>query len=618
MGEVKQRRVLVILGAVALAMTLLNALKPLHIDDPFIHDVASRIVETPADPYGFDIFWTQWPQPVFEELTPPVVPYWWSIAMGAFGDRPFVWKLWMYPFALLFCIALHSVLRRFAPEIALPLVLMTAGSPGFLPSINFMQDVPALALGLTGLALYLRAAERGRIPLAIGAGLVCALAAQTKFTALTVPVVILAHGLIFRRRNLALATVATAAILFCGWEGWMTLRYGQGMFAGQLGSDLFWYRRSAMFLPLIRLVGALAPLVAVVAAGAAGIRGSARVGSVAVVAGFASLTLAPLGAPLFTLFGIICGLIFAAVAARILSVGADRTAWFVVLWVMIEVAGFFATAPFPAVRRVLALLVALSVMVGYFASRRSEKLRFGGGVVWPVAASVLLGLAVFSVDRLEATAQRDAAIVTADRVRAGEPDARIWFLGHWGFQYYAARAGMHPVIPDSSLLASGDWLVVPGRVHLQEVRVGEDQVSRVDVLDIEDRWPLATNLGFYGGSTPLDHLDGPRQQVQIFRVRKSFVPRTSWSATMLAQWVGASSGRTAAAAVPALVRFLNEGRTADRRLAAQTLVELGPGAAAATPALTAALSDADPEVRRWSAEALRRIGQDALGQVAPL
>ncbi len=609
---------LLILGAVALAMTLLNALKPLHIDDPFIHDVAGRIVETPGDPYGFEIFWTQWPQPVYEELTPPVVPYWWSIAMGAFGDRPFVWKLWMYPFALLFCVALHAVLRRFAGEIALPLVVMTAGSPAFLPSINFMQDIPALALGLSGLALYLRAAERGRIPVAIGAGLVCALAAQTKFTALTLPVVILTHGLIFRRRQLALATVATAAVLFCAWEGWMTLRYGQGMFAGQLGSDLFWYRRSAMLLPLVRLLGALAPLIAVIAAAAAGIRWSAPVGSAVIVAGFASLAWAPLAPPLFTVLGVLCGLVFAAVAARLLTVEGDRSAWFVLVWVAIEIAGYFATAPFPAVRRVLGLLVALSVLVAYFASRRTERMRIGGGLIWPVVASLLLGLLVFSVDRLEATAQRDAAVGALDHVRSIEPDGRIWFLGHWGFQYYAERAGMQPVIPDTSLLAPGDWLVVPGRVHLQEVRVREDQVSRVGVLDIEDRWPLATNLGFYGGSTPLDHLEGPRQHVQIFRVRKSFVPPSSWTATMLAQWVAASPGRTAAAAVPALVRFLTEGSTADRRLAVRTLVELGPGAAAAAPSLGAALSDGDPEVRRLSAEALRRIGEASLGEATPL
>ncbi len=44
--------------------------KPLHVDDPFIYRVAEQIRAHPFDPYGFDIFWLQWPQPVFEELTP--------------------------------------------------------------------------------------------------------------------------------------------------------------------------------------------------------------------------------------------------------------------------------------------------------------------------------------------------------------------------------------------------------------------------------------------------------------------------------------------------------------------------------------------------------------------
>ena len=84
---------LLVVVILAMLMTLCNAVKPLHIDDPFIYRIAEQVRNAPADPYGFDIFWLQWPQPVVEELTPPVLPYWWSLAL-AVSERAWVWKLW--------------------------------------------------------------------------------------------------------------------------------------------------------------------------------------------------------------------------------------------------------------------------------------------------------------------------------------------------------------------------------------------------------------------------------------------------------------------------------------------------------------------------------------------
>src|SRR5579883_780248 len=47
----------------ALAYTLLNAIKPLHIDDAAYYRYAAQAAKHPLDPYGFEIFWYQAPQP---------------------------------------------------------------------------------------------------------------------------------------------------------------------------------------------------------------------------------------------------------------------------------------------------------------------------------------------------------------------------------------------------------------------------------------------------------------------------------------------------------------------------------------------------------------------------
>src|SRR5580704_11221027 len=66
----------------ALIMTSLNAFKAQCIDDTAYLAVAAQIASHPLDPYGFQQFWYQEPQPANEILAPPVVPYW--LGLGIF------------------------------------------------------------------------------------------------------------------------------------------------------------------------------------------------------------------------------------------------------------------------------------------------------------------------------------------------------------------------------------------------------------------------------------------------------------------------------------------------------------------------------------------------------
>ena len=70
----------------AAAMTGLNALKAPCIDDPAYLAVGRQIAAHPLDPYGFDQFWYNQPQPANEVLAPPVLPYWLGLGMRLVGD----------------------------------------------------------------------------------------------------------------------------------------------------------------------------------------------------------------------------------------------------------------------------------------------------------------------------------------------------------------------------------------------------------------------------------------------------------------------------------------------------------------------------------------------------
>src|SRR6185369_7902418 len=190
--------------AAALALTVLNALKPPTIDDPSYLRHIQQTAHHPLDPYGGEMFFLEIPGPAVHNVAPPVFVYWMALGARITGDRPQFLKLWVLPFALLLLGATYDLLRRFARGLERAGLWLLALSPAILPSLNLMLDVPALALSLAAIASFLRAADRGSPRLALAAGAIAGLAIQTKYTGFTVGLVLLAIGWLRGRFRLAL------------------------------------------------------------------------------------------------------------------------------------------------------------------------------------------------------------------------------------------------------------------------------------------------------------------------------------------------------------------------------------------------------------------------------
>jgi hypothetical protein len=611
------RRRVVLLG-LALALAVASAAKPLHIDDPFFYRVAARIAVAPFDPYGFDILWHQWPQPVHEELTPPVAPYWQALGLRVAGDRPVLWKLWQLPFAAVFVVSLHAILRRWAPRVALPVTALTALSPTFLPALNLMQDVPAAALGLASVATYLRADASDRARWAVAAGLVAGLAAQTKYSALTFAAALALHGLLHGKLRLGILAASAAAIPFCGWEWAMTVRYGQGMLFGQLGTDWYWTGRGAMAGFLLHLAGGTLSVPGWIAVAARAPRASAW-GGAAVVAAVASIAWRPVEHLVFLALGVMATTLvgFAVVRAVALSRGAAgelRTTLFLCGWLALEMAGYFATAPFPAVRRVVGIVLVATLLAARVASLELARAaapadRGPRRLAALVAASALLGVLVSWVDVREARAFPEAVRAARDAIRAAG-GGTVWFVGHWGFHHYAPRAGMRPLVPDHTFVRAGDWIVVPSRADAPELTADPAILSLSSVLDVEDALPLETSFDYYAGSSIVGHLTGARMRMGLFRaVRDGIVP-SGWTIDEVARFARSAGGESASWAVPALVQGLAHPHPGARLLGATVLGEIGPRAlGAGTRLAAAATDDPEPGVRVAAVRALGRIGR---------
>jgi hypothetical protein len=549
-------------AALALALTLLGALKPLHIDDAAYYCYASQIARDPLSPYDFEILWGQRPRPANEVLAPPVLPYWWAAGIRLFGDHPGLWKLWLLPLNLLLVLSLHSLARRFARGLELPLVCLIVLSPALLPGLNLMLDVPALALSLAALALFLRAADRGSPWAALAAGLTAGLAMQTKYTALLTPVVVLLYAGLFRRTRLGLLAAAAALTVFAGWEVLVALRHGQSHFLYSLGrQDRSWLDQfGPLFRALLNLAGGLAPATALLALAALGLRARAVLAAgFAVLLGYLLVALVPTRADGGTASGLVCRLLglflagaLAAVVGRLLRwrlgrprpepppseqagresqapdrqrAGPGRVEGFLCLWLGLEVAGYFVLTPFPAARRVLGLLVVAALLTGRLAARTC-RLAPRRRLVWGVTGfGVLLGLAFHGVDLREAVAEQRGAERAARRALRQAGGRTAWYAGTWGLKFYAERAGLRAVVPDRSALRTGDWLVVPDDpLPHQELVLEGAPLAPAGRVTVADALPLRTVWCYYGSNVPLDRLDGPRVSLRLYRVTADFTP----------------------------------------------------------------------------------------------
>lgn len=555
------------IGPIALAglLTLLNAFKPVVVDDTAYLLFARHLAVHPLEPYDFELFWYAQPQPAMEILAPPVVPYWLAAGIALFGEHLFLLKLWLFPFALVFCHAADYLLRRFAHGTERIGVTLLTLSPAVLPLFNFMLDVPAVALGLAAVAVFIHGCDRQRLGWALLAGVLTGLAMQTKYTMTTVPVVLVWYGLLSRNRIAIGAAGLTTIAVFAGWELFVWTTCGESHFLyhvrdQQIGQDGDWItKKMALWTPLLGHLGWLGLGWGLFAGRAVGF-GRWFVVGVAVIAalGLATVCVVPhsqsvllrnaaTGTPRLDLpFLVYLPLGFAVLVTATLAMtklgfryprgpaGMLRHSsgtWFVIGWFLIELLGYFALTPFPAARRIIGVCVVLGVLACVLVARVPPPRRPDR---WLLGYGVALGVGLYAIDTWDADAERQLAHRASEVVRE-QGSGRIWTQGHWGWQYYTGRYGAELIVPNRSELKAGDWLILPKlpddtgfyRPYHGETLFHLAPWALEPVAEfVADDWLAAQTVpNLYGGMVPVLGRDHPRSRVVVYRVTRDWIPQ---------------------------------------------------------------------------------------------
>ena len=217
-----------------------------------------------------------------------------------------------------------------------------------------------------------------------------------------------------------------------------------------------------------------------------------------------------------------------------------RLGWLLLAWWLTEAAATLALSPFPAGRR----LVVLGVVTGLIACR--AVVLFGQldatrrRPSWLIALGVVFGVGVAAFDAYEAWAEpavlRRCLALAADKA----PGARVWTVGHWGWQEWAHRRGARLVRPGASRLEVGDVVVEPvgpvddpdelfrPAVRRAAVDFGPGAVEWFAGVTLDDGVPGQTLPALYGGDGPLFGRDFPRLRARVGVVRRAFVGEPVW------------------------------------------------------------------------------------------
>jgi hypothetical protein len=486
----RAEQAIVIVFSLVVSLPFCN--KAFHIDDPLYLNIAHQILLDPLHPYDGLINWQQVTEPAWRvSISPPGYSYWLAawLAVGVTSEWGLhaVGTFWL----ILLGLATLAWARRLG-DWPLAATLLVLSSPIALAGQNLMLDVPMLALAVAAIAVYHRAADLNSTWQALLAGSLAGLSVNVKYAGV-VAIGVMALDALWCRRWRLLAAPAVGVALLVLVQATLAFRDGtpQILMAKEwierlwpsdardvvhrmstsivyLGACVAWPILLAKDLMGrgVRLVVTSAVALAVAALAVWNVRareadvGVAAVSHAAIFAWNGSLPLVWFGIQAVALlrqtgFGQAIGALW-----RADTIDRNRHIVLLAVWTI----GFWylgtLNGPFVAPRAILpcALSLTLIILAIIPVARLLDRLLISAGA----ALTMALGIMVHAGDYEWANIYRDHAVQLAAKYRP--PRGTMYFLGHWGWQHYAAAAGMVQFDPARMRLAPGDVVVWPRNV----------------------------------------------------------------------------------------------------------------------------------------------------------
>jgi len=451
--------------------------KPFNIDDPCYLWSAKQILLNPADPYGFRVNWYGFSQSMWQVTqNPPLMSYYLALAACLFGWSEIGMHLACLVPAVAVVLGTYRLARPLCcwPGLAAAVTLF---APGFLVSATtVMCDVFMLAFWIWAVIYWTEGLRENNSWKCVVAGTLMALALLAKYNGACLVPLLLAYGYFARpsgRRRLWFLLIPAGAFLayqyltfrLYGQElfsaaaayaqnqqdsygisktvaGFNALTFTGGCFAGVLFCAPFLWRRRT----LAWIAASAGLLVTLFLAAGLMTRNYAWLNGGTRLAVEVQIIIWSAG-----------GVCVLAMALMEVWQKWDAVSWLLALWVvgMLLFSAFFNWTV--NVRSILPMAPAVAILM--FRRLAQTRPKLPSGIKFSIIGCAILSLLVAQADFQEANLPRTATQSICAQY-AGAP-GRMWFEGHWGFQYYMQSAGAWPLDSDQLAFMPGDFLVVP-------------------------------------------------------------------------------------------------------------------------------------------------------------
>jgi hypothetical protein len=533
-----------------------------HVDDPLFVWSGQQIAKHPLDPYGFQVVWDNFSEPMSEVTkNPPLACYYVAVigSIAGWSERALHFGFLLPALALVLGTYRLSVRFTRSPLIATAAAVLT---PGVLVSASsVMCDVMMLAFWIWAAVLWMEGLDEGKRSYLIASSLLLTFAALTKYFGICLLPLLLVYS-IARKRRLGMWALyfLVPIVLLAAYQLWTAILYGHAMFSDALN----WAQTERV------INGKASPLTSALIA-------------VSFTGGctLSALLLAPfiwtwrrLGVGL--LIGGVCGCALVvgwvsfgpyaeevvrqslrshvvstgiqlsltiAAGLAILSLGGielrkwrDSDSLFLGLWVL----GTFIFTAFVNwtinARSILPLIPAAGILL----ARRMDRLSVDSvpqlqrKVALALVLSGVVSIWLAKADADWANSAEDAAIFIHQQTR--NDAGTVWFQGHWGFQYYMQELGAHPVDFLRTAMQRGDVLVVPEN-NADAYRMPTAQfVASTNLLQIKLRQPISTmrwrsGAAFYSsfyGPLPFAFGASETERYYLFRLSMPLARRIAY------------------------------------------------------------------------------------------
>lgn len=453
--------------------------KAVSIDDPLFLWSAKWIQAHPGDFYGSSVNWFGVERSMtVSNYNPPLTSYLQAGIGTLFGWNEIALHSVFALIAIFGALGVYELARLWS-ERPLLAALIAWFSPAFLvSSTTLMCDLPSFSLWIWSVALWERALQFRRLALLFWAGALLGVAILTKYSAITMlPVLFLLGGLRERRLGWWLLALVVPLLMLVGYEIYSAHIYQRGLFslareyaaenastfpgglwskyligAAFLGgcmlpavffSPFLWMSRRVVFWGFVLIVLFAAGLSDLGQLGALNLRDSQS-------HTFVLLQIAVLS---------VAGIHVIALTVCEWWQQRDTTTAGLALWILSGLCFAVLLNWTISVRSFLPFIPAVAILV----TRRLERFRQSGADAGKLLGALILAavvaLCVAVADRSFANAAKVAAQELANKYSS--TGQRLWFQGHWGFQYYMQAGGGLAVDFEHSILSAGDYLIVP-------------------------------------------------------------------------------------------------------------------------------------------------------------